>query len=170
MEHLQYPVGRFTFDDKSFDINQSIQIIKNFSDEVHNIASKLQHGKLDIPYRTEGWTARQVIHHVADSHSHALLRIKCTLSEDNPTIKPYMEDQYALLSDYKLPVESAILILQGVHLKWAFILENLNEFDLDREYYHPGYQKHFTIKQATALYDWHCRHHLGHLQICLSND
>jgi hypothetical protein len=109
-----------------------------------------------------------VIHHVADSHSHALLRIKCALSEDNPTIKPYAEDVYATLPDYTLPVESALQILYGVHMKWSFILEHLTASQWNRTYFHPGSQKVFTIKNATALYDWHCRHHLGHLELCLS--
>jgi len=111
MEHKQYPVGRFHYDESTLDLEACKMTIKNFPDHVQKIAALLQDGHMDIPYRSGGWTARQVIHHVADSHSHALLRIKCALSEHNPTIKPYAEDVYATLPDYDLPVDSAQQIL-----------------------------------------------------------
>jgi hypothetical protein len=168
MEHKQYPVGRFHYDESTLDLEACKMTIKNFPDHVQKIAALLQDGHMDIPYRSGGWTARQVIHHVADSHSHALLRIKCALSEHNPTIKPYAEDVYATLPDYDLPVDSALQILYGVHMRWSTLLEHLTASQWNRTYFHPGSQKVFTIKHATAMYDWHCRHHLGHLQLCLS--
>jgi hypothetical protein len=170
MEHLQYPVGRFHFDESNVDLESSILTIKNFPDQVLSMIYELENGKMDTPYRPSGWTARQVIHHVADSHSHALLRIKCALSEDNPRIKPYEEGVYATLPDYDLPVDSALQILQGVHMRWSVILESLTASQWDRTYFHPGSQKQFSIKHAISMYDWHCRHHLGHLQICLSKE
>jgi hypothetical protein len=168
MENRQYPVGRFHFDESGLDMEAIKMTIKNFPDHVQKVAVLLQDGHMDTPYRPGGWTARQVIHHVADSHSHALLRIKCALSDLNPTIKPYAEDIYATLPDYDLPVDSALQILYGVHMRWSIILEHLTASQWNRTYFHPGSQKIFTIKHAAAMYDWHCRHHLGHLQLCLS--
>jgi hypothetical protein len=167
MEQLQYPVGKFHYDENTLDLDMIINTIKSFPDDVKQLAAQLENGKMDTPYRMGGWTARQVIHHVADSHSHALLRIKCAISEDNPTIKPYAEDIYATLYDYDLPIESSLQVLQGIHLKWSYILEHLSPAQWNRTYFHPGSQKVFTVKHASAVYDWHCRHHLGHLRLCL---
>jgi len=168
MEHLQYPVGKFTYqkeaDASSFE--QWKSTINKFPEAVQRLVDQMTDSHLHTPYRPGGWTAKQVIHHVSDSHSHALIRFKWSLTEDKPTIKPYLESKYALLMDYTLPVQSALMILNGVHLKWGFIMDNMSDDDWQKGYFHPESGKFFSLHNALALYDWHCRHHFAHLEIC----
>jgi len=169
MEHLKYPVGRFVFPEID-NGNQWIdwkETIRSFPDLLENLSKNLTEDKLNTQYRPDGWTARQVIHHLADSHSHALIRFKWALSEDKPTIKPYLEGKYALLADYSLPVESALWILKGVHHKWTHIMDQMSESDQQKGYYHPETGRFFSLYDAAALYSWHCRHHLAHIALCL---
>ena len=115
-------------------------------------------------YRPDSWTARQLVHHCADSHINALIRLKLALTEDNPTVKPYLEDLWANLVDTQLcPLSDSLNILNGVHSRWSAILANLNLVDLERLYFHPGMNETLTIAQLTRLYAWHCQHHLAHL-------
>lgn len=169
MQHLQYPVGKFSYNPDVKDINPWIQSIKNFPSLVIKQIERMSDAQLKSTYRPDGWTAHQVIHHLADSHSHALLRFKTSLTEDKPTIKPYREAEYANLPDYSLPLDSAISILYGVHHKWSYLLENMTEADFHKGYFHPESGKFFSLHNALALYDWHCRHHFGHLEICANN-
>jgi len=169
MEHLKYPVGRFIFPEIA-DKNNWIEwkeTIRIFPDLLENLSKNLTDNQLNMQYRPDGWTARQVIHHVADSHSHAMIRFKWALTEDKPTIKPYLEGKYALLPDYSLPIESAIWILKGVHHKWIHIMDQMSESDRLKGYYHPETGRFFSLYDAAALYSWHCRHHLAHITLCL---
>lgn len=168
MQDLKYPIGKFYYDptfDKS-SMADWIQNIKKFPTNVEEVLAKTTPIQIDTPYRPLGWTGRQVVHHVADSHSHALLRFKCALTEHHPTIKPYLEDKYAELIDYILPLDSALMILRGVHIKWINIINAMTNDDWEKGYFHPESGKFFTLHHALALYSWHCRHHLGHLLIC----
>lgn len=166
MEHLQFPVGKFIYDAEIKDITPWIETLRDFPSKVETILETMTEDQLQTPYRPEGWTARQVVHHLADSHSHALLRFKTSLTEDKPTIKPYLEGAYAKLNDYTLPCDSAVSMLKGIHLKWVTLLENMSGEDLDKGYYHPESGRFFSLHNALALYAWHCRHHFGHLEIC----
>lgn len=168
MEHLQYPVGRFSFDESLVTVHLSdwIHTISSFPATLKEVLTNMSEEQLDTPYRPDGWTGRQVIHHMSDSHSHALIRFKWSLSEDKPTIKPYLENEYAQLSDYKMPLEASLSILDGVHAKWSYIMNTMTEEDWNKGYFHPQTNSFFTLKNAAALYDWHIRHHLGHLLIC----
>ena len=169
MEHLKYPVGIFIFPEIADENNwiEWKETIRVFPDLLENLSKNMTEYQLNTQYRPDGWTARQVIHHVADSHSHALIRFKWTLSEEKPTIKPYLEGKYALLVDYSLPVESALWILKGVHHKWTHIMDQMSESDRQKGYYHPETGRFFSLYDAAALYSWHCRHHLAHITLCL---
>lgn len=171
MEHLQYPIGRFIYSENpnTEEIQAWKADLKDFAAKVEALVTQMPLSKLDTPYRPGGWTGRQVVHHVADSHCHALMRFKWSLTEDQPTIKPYMEDRYAQLADYSEPIESALLVLRGIHIKWACLVNHLTEEDEKKGYFHPETGKFFTLQKAMALYSWHSRHHLGHLQICASS-
>lgn len=169
MEHLKYPVGRFSFP-VSHEADQLAswkETIITFHDRLEDVVSGMTTEQLDTVYRPEGWTARQVIHHIADSHSHALIRFKWSLTEDKPTIKPYIESKYAMLADYSLPIDSALWILKGLHVKWAHIMQQMTDSDWEKGYFHPETGRFFSLYDAAALYSWHCRHHLEHIKLCL---
>ncbi|MBL0098990.1 MAG: putative metal-dependent hydrolase [Saprospiraceae bacterium] len=168
MENLKYPIGRFSYNPEESDLKlqESMRVINEFPGKLETLLASMSPEQMDTPYRPEGWTARQVVHHVADSHTHALMRFKWSLTEDEPTIKAYLEAKNAQLPDYQLPVESALHILKGVHMKWKCIMENMSSADWDRGYHHPQTNRFFSLKEAAALYEWHCLHHYGHLEIC----
>src|SRR5690606_20074411 len=112
----------------------------------------------------DGWTIRQVIHHLADSHLNAFCRIKLTLTEDSPTIKPYHEADWARMDDYiKMPVSHSIDILRGLHARMVFVLKNLSATEREKFYIHPEYGRTYTLETVMALYAWHCNHHLAHI-------
>jgi uncharacterized damage-inducible protein DinB len=165
LEKLKYPVGKFespqTIDNQL--LKQWIDTIAQFPNRVKAAVENLSEAQLDTPYRPGGWTIRQVVHHVADSHANAFIRFKLALTEDNPTIKPYAEDKWAELADAKLPLEPSLQILSGVHQRWLVVLNAMTEADFACTYFHPESQKNFTLKEALGLYDWHSRHHLAHI-------
>lgn len=165
MEHLKYPIGKFSFIDLDDNYSIWIQTINEFPSLLQRQITTMTDVQLEKPYRPHGWTGRQVIHHLADSHMQALSRFKWSLTESRPTIKTYKEELFADLPDYSLPIESALLILNGVHQKWSKIMPNLTPAQWQREYHHPDLDKYFTLREASALYAWHCMHHLGHLSI-----
>lgn len=120
--------------------------------------------QLDAPYRDGGWTVRQVVHHVADSHMHAYMRTRHTLTEELPTIKAYEEADWAGLADARtLPVEPSLQILEGVHVRWDALLATLSDDQWRREYLHPQYQSRWPLWKVVALYEWHSKHHVAHI-------
>jgi len=168
MEHLKYPIGRFSFPE-TLDADQWKvwkETISTFHDHLEDVVSGMTQEQLDTTYRPEGWTARQVIHHIADSHSHALIRFKWALTEDKPMIKPYLEAKYAMLPDYSLPIDAAMWMLKGLHVKWSHIMQHMIDTDWEKGYFHPETGKFFSLYDAAALYSWHCRHHLEHVKLC----
>lgn len=165
MENLKYPIGKFNFVDDLKNYDKWINTINEFPLRLDEQLKQMTETQLEKAYRPDGWTGRQIVHHLADSHAHALIRFKWSISEDHPVIKPYKEDRYAIISDYSLPLEPALQILNGVHHKWSNIMSNLTEEDWQKGYHHPELNKFFTLREASALYAWHCMHHLGHLKI-----
>jgi len=123
----------------------------------------LNDSQLDTPYRDGGWTLRQVVHHLADSHANSVIRFKLALTEDWPTIKPYDENAWAQLSDSKsLPIDSSLSFISAMHERWVALLESMSEADFERGYVHPerGRQNLLT---ALGIYAWHGRHHTAHI-------
>ena len=171
MEQLKYPIGKFEYG-KSYaqeDSKKHILIIGQFPKELKELAAKLSPDQLDMSYRPEGWTARQVIHHVADSHINAFIRVKLTLTEDKPVIKPYKEALWAELEDVKnTPIEVSLNIIESIHARWVVLLKTLSEKDLQRKYIHPEYNREFQLDEFLALYAWHGKHHYEHLNIILN--
>lgn len=167
LEHLKYPVGRHQSKNEYslIEIENFIDTIKLFPFKLKEVALIITEEQLNTPYRPDGWTVRQVIHHVADSHMNALLRFKMALTENNPNIKPYDEAAFAHLHDYYLPIEPSLSIIESVHQKWMFILSAMKPADFMKTYFHPQHQITFTLQQALATYDWHCRHHLAHINL-----
>jgi uncharacterized damage-inducible protein DinB len=123
----------------------------------------LSDAQLDTPYRDGGWTVRQVVHHVPDSHMNAYTRLKLALTEHEPTIKPYDEAAWAKLNDVRdTPVETSLLLLDTLHARWGTLLDALTDDDFERTLRHPDYGV-MTLDWLVALYAWHGRHHVGHI-------
>lgn len=166
-EQLRYPIGRFS-NLESYSIAETKKHIEQIEALPHHflkVLDQLSDEDLSKPYRLDGWTGYQVVHHVADSHLNCLIRLKLTLTEDNPTIKPYFEERWAELSDYSLPIDSAIDLIRATHFKLSNLLKSLKDEDFARTYVHPQYQYQRDISYLTALYAWHGSHHVGHLKL-----
>jgi hypothetical protein len=123
----------------------------------------LSESQLETPYRPGGWTVRQLVHHVADSHMSAYIRLKLALTEDTPTIKPYDEKMWAHLADSGLPIEISLALLDALHARWAAICNALGAPHFNRSYFHPELGEHVTIDRFLQSYSWHSRHHVAHI-------
>lgn len=166
IEQLKYPIGKFKKPELVTPelLRQWISVIADFPALLTSTVLHLNNLQLDTPYRPGGWTVRQVVHHCADSHMNSLMRLKLTLTEETPTIKPYMEDRWAELIDSKtLPVISALQMLEGIHLRWTTILQQMQPSEFARTFFHPQQNKTIRLDENTALYAWHCNHHLAHI-------
>jgi hypothetical protein len=120
--------------------------------------------QLDTPYRPGGWTVRQVVHHVPDSHLNAYVRIRLALTEDTPTIKPYEEARWAELPDARaLPIEASLALLEGLHARWVGLLGGLGAADGARQFHHPEHGRLITVDELIAMYAWHGEHHVAHV-------
>ncbi len=167
-EQLKYPVGEFKIQGEFSEsqIKSFINDIRDFPGLVKKQVKKLNENDLDSPYRPGGWSIRQVIHHCADSHMNSFIRFKLALTEDNPTIKGYQEDLWANGLDYKeMPITPSIQILEGLHARWAKILESMRPVDFKKTFYHPEMKKTIALDRNLALYSWHSKHHLGHIKL-----
>ncbi|WP_341225002.1 YfiT family bacillithiol transferase [uncultured Arcticibacterium sp.] len=168
MENLQYPIGKFKVkkDYTKEEAAAFLKTLKEFPSELQKVVDGITDEQLATPYRPDGWTALQVIHHIADSHMNMLTRLKWTLTEDSPRIKAYYEDRWAILNDYSLPFQLSIDMLKVIHAKVVALLENLDEETLNRSYVHPETEYSFTLESVMALYAWHGAHHIAHIKIC----
>ncbi|HEY0030127.1 MAG TPA: putative metal-dependent hydrolase [Bacteroidia bacterium] len=168
MENLKYPIGKFEYG-KSYtasDNQAHILIIEKYPQELKELVSQLTPSQFENTYRPDGWTARQIIHHLADSHLNAYIRLKLSLTEDSPTIKPYNQDFWANLPDAKrAPVEVSLNLLDAVHQRWTYLLKTLPDSDFQRTYIHPEYQREFKLDEMLALYAWHGKQHYEHLKL-----
>jgi len=158
---LKYPIGKF--DRTQTDRTTNIATIGNLPSALAAAVAGLDDAQLDTPYRPGGWTVRQLVHHVADSHINAYIRIRLALTEDWTTIKPYDEAQWAELADARtLPVEVSLKLLEALHRRWVALLEALPGGDWERGYVHPESGRQ-TLDSVAALYSWHSRHHVAHV-------
>ena len=138
-EDLSYPIGKYD-KDKKITREQRKQFIKEIAELPNTLrkAVKILHDEqLDTPYRPEGWTIRQVIHHVGDSHMNSFIRFKLALSEDNPTIRPYAEDLWAETAEYKMPVDVSLTLIDSIHQRWTVLLESMSDEEFSRTLNHP---------------------------------
>ena len=159
---LRFPIGKFDLAAYS-SREENINTLANLPANLTNAVAGLSEEQLDTPYRPEGWTLRQTVHHVADSHINTLCRFKLALTEDEaPTIRPYYEERWAELPDSKLRVGVSLAIVDGVHTRLVEILRGMNDADFAREFVHPE-TGNWTLEKALALYAWHSRHHTAHI-------
>lgn len=166
-DSLRYPIGKFAPKEAytADDIKANIARIEALPAKVESIASKLSAKQLETPYREGGWTARQVLHHLADSHLNAFIRIKWTLTENTPTIKAYDEKAWAETPEIRIDPMISVALLKALHVKFVALLTSIQSQDLPKQFIHPETGKHVSIERMIALYAWHGEHHLGHLQI-----
>jgi len=158
----RFPIGKFDADDLTTRV-EHILTITNLPMRIAEAVSGLTDEQLDTPYREGGWTVRQTVHHVADSHINSFCRCKLALTEDDPpTIRPYYEDRWADLPDSNLPVEVSLKIIEGVHQRWTRMLKTMTDADFEREFIHPETGP-WKLEKALAMYAWHSRHHTAHI-------
>lgn len=166
LEKLKYPIGKFTvpLSYSAEYLSSKIEEIALFPKKLRQETIHLSDDQLDTPYRPEGWTVRQVIHHCAESHMNCYIRIKWALTESNPVIKAYDEVLWSGLQDsLKMPIQPTLILLEGLHSRLAFIMETLSEEQLERSFIHPENNSEYKIKQLIATYAWHGNHHLAHI-------
>lgn len=165
MEDLRYPIGKYEpqpFSQKQ--IEKWLIDIQFLPQHLENAVLNLDEQHLNTPYRPEGWTLRQVVHHVADSHSNAYIRFKLGLTEDNPTIKPYDENAWAKLNDTAVvPINVSLTLLHALHTRWMAVLKAIKPEEWERTVVHPEHGKQMTLWYLLGNYAWHGRHHTAHI-------
>lgn len=159
----RFPTGKFVFDPNPTTATRraAIAAIGNFPVELKAV---MPAARLDQPYREGGWTARQVVHHLADSHINAFVRFRLALTEEMPTVKPYKEAEWSKLVDSKMDPQVSIQILDGLHQRWHTMLEAMSDADFARQALHPE-NGPITLDWLLQLYAWHGRHHIGHIKL-----
>ena len=164
LETLRYPIGRFSSQASSLPGTRAahIQTLRLLPERLRAAVAGLSDAQLDTPYREDGWTVRQVVHHLADSHAMAYTRCKLALTEDWPTEQPYDEAAWANLADNRLPVDVSLAMIEGLHGRWVALLEALSDDDFSKGYMHPERGKEMLVKML-AMYDWHSRLHTAHI-------
>jgi DinB superfamily len=165
MTDLRFPLGKFKFEGPTTPEQREelLNQIEQAPSRLRAAVKGLSDQQLDTPYRPEGWTVRQVAHHVPDSHLNAYIRYKLALTEDEPTIKPYAEDRWARLADTQAtPVEVSLAMLDSLHDRWVRLLRSLQSEDWKRAFRHPELGL-VSLEKNLALYAWHGRHHVAHI-------
>ena len=164
---LRYPIGKFV-PRETYSRDESsafIQIIEDLPSKIEEVVKNFDSLRWNTAYRPGGWTARQVVHHLADSPMNAYIRVKWALTEDTPLIKAYDEKRWAETPEVALDPAISLNLLKALHTKFAALLRSIDERDLTRQFLHPETGKHVSIQRMLALYSWHGEHHLGHLRI-----
>jgi DinB family protein len=167
MEQLKYPIGRYQKADSYTPelLKEWISVLQALPSWMDACIENLDEHQLQVPYREGGWTIQQVIHHVADSHMNAYVRVKLALTEDNPTIKPYREAAWAELADTKVvPVNVSVTLIHALHRRLVAVLQHMQPSDWERSYYHPEHERNVPLWEVVGMYAWHSRHHTEHIR------
>jgi len=165
MSDLRYPIGKFQYQEplSPEHMRECVDALAQTPANLRTSIAGLSDAQLDTPYRPGGWTVRQVVHHLPDSHLNSYVRFKLALTEDNPAIKPYAEDRWAELPDTKAtPVEVSLALLENLHDRWVRLLRSLTAEQWKRTFRHPELGP-MTLEKTLALYAWHGRHHVAHI-------
>lgn len=170
MEKLQYPIGKFT-PGKSHsheNIQQYIHEISELPLALKTLCHNLTEEEENKTYRDGSWTVKQIVHHLGESHINCYIRIKLALTENNPTIKPYLEDLWVKTKENNLlSPQISMQLIESIHLKIVALAKTLSEQELQRTYVHPQYERTSPISDVLALYSWHGKHHLAHIKLAL---
>ncbi len=162
----RYPIGKFSYENKDTNKekrNVFISEIETTPFNLRNAAAGLSDIQLDTPYREGGWTVRQVVHHLPDSHLNAYVRFKLALTENNPLVKTYDEKKWAELSDYsEAPIKDSLNLLDSLHRRWVILLKSMNDNDFKKTYLHPDIGE-VNLDWVTAQYAWHGKHHVAQI-------
>lgn len=172
MEELKYPIGKFIPKAEYTDeeIKGFIDTLAHFPSELAEICKQLKdESQMDLTYRAGGWSIRQVIHHLADSHANMYIRVKNALTAENPTVAGYSEKDWAEMPDNQVDIQVSISLIQALHTRLVANLINLDsEFYKNRTFYHAGYERTYTIGAVLGLYSWHGKHHIEHIKLALN--
>ncbi len=162
---LRYPIGKY--EPQPFSQEQKkkwLLDIQYLPSDIEQAVQNLDEAQLQTPYRDGGWTVHQLVHHIADSHMNAYIRFKLGLTENNPTIKPYEEAEWAKLNDVKtLPINISITLLFALHERWYAAIKDLSDEQWMRTVYHPEQKKEITLWHLLGMYAWHSKHHTQHI-------
>ena len=160
----RYPIGDFVMekDVTAAKRQQAIAEIGEAPKKLRAAVAGLNDAQLDTPYREGGWTVRQLVHHIADSHMNAFIRVRLALTEDWPTIMTYDENAWAVLHDSTAPVEWSLELIESLHARWVMLLQSLSEEQWIRGFRHPDHGP-MSVEMATLVYAWHSRHHVAHI-------
>ena len=173
-DSLRYPIGRPHLPEGPLPTAERAALLQQLTELPAQLAAAARAvggERLQLPYRPGGWSGRQVIHHVADSHMNCYFRFRLALTEDNPTIRPYDEAAWAELPDVAAtPITVSLALLEALHIRWVSLLQHLSDAEWQRTFYHPGTERTFTLDQAAALYAWHGQHHVAHLKLLLPKE
>ena len=162
---LRYPIGKFEPKESytGEELKGFIQRIETLPARLEQAVARLSTAQLDTRYREGGWTRRQVIHHVADSHMNAYIRTKWTLTENSPLIKAYFEKEWAQTPETNADPALSLTLLKALHAKWIVLIKSLSHEDLKRSFIHPDTMNAVPLERLMGLYAWHGDHHLGHV-------
>lgn len=163
---LRFPVGRFTRPASLSPAERAAAIaaIAEAPRALRAAVRGLKDPQMDTPYRDGGWTVRQVVHHMPDSHLNAYIRFKLALTENAPTIKPYDEAKWAELPDGRSAlVDESLALLEALHARWVYLLQRMQLADFSKKLNHPDWEAPLSLDSMLALYAWHCRHHVAHI-------
>ena len=166
-EELKYPIGKAQLPEPITQqhVEQWIRTLEEFPQRLERLVADLNEAQLDTPYRKGGWTIRQVLHHLVDSHTNSYIRFKWALTEEEPVIKAYFEERWAELEDSKAgPVDLALNSLRALHGKWTYFLRTLDENQLKRCFIHPEGNKKVSLAENIGIYSWHSEHHYAHIE------
>jgi len=167
LEKLKYPIGKFDCPNNitQEQIDSWISILEHFPSRLENLIKSLSDSQLDTIYRPKGWTIRQVVHHLADSHQHSYIRFKWALTEEQPVIKAYNEQDWAELQDAKrAPIDMSLNTLKAIHFKLVYLLKLLSIDELNKNFIHPETNEEVVLKQNIGIYAWHSNHHYAHIE------
>ena len=163
---LRYPIGQCSPPSaiRRAELNAWIADLEALPRNLRNAVESLSENQLDTTYRPGGWTARQVVHHIADGHMNAYTRFRLALTEETPTIKPFEETAWAELPDAKSgPVEPSLTIVDGLHRRWVMLLRSLSDDDFKRSYRHPQRGELVRLEETLGYFAWHSRHHVAQI-------
>lgn len=170
IESLKFPVGKYqaSAEVSEDQFNQWVRTIESLPENLKKLVGNLSYEELEFQYRPGSWNIKQIIHHLADSHMNSFIRFKLVVSEEKPTIKPYQESEWAKTADAdNEEINDSIEILSGLHNRWVMLLKSLTSDQKKRTFFHPEYEGELQLEWMVGLYDWHCRHHLAHIEQAL---